>query len=389
MNGMAERGSGTVDDLLSELRQNRADAFPVTRSWRYFDHASFGPLPAVAVEAASRALSTMSGPGPGGTGARELMEAVRTEAATLLKSRPENIALLTSTSDAISLVAAGLDWRFGDEVVVGSQEFPSALAPWLPLRSHGVDVVAPSVGAGGIHVEDVERAMTGRTRVVCLSMVDFATGRVAPVAELADLCRRRGAWLVVDAVQAIGAMPVDASRLGADIVAAHGYKFLMGGFGVALVHCSDRAVAELRPHRLGWKNAYAAHSARWVAEEVPPPESSARRFEPSLLAPPTLAALHASLCMLNRWSDAAFQAVSETVRQLATELRHAGYRLECEKPAGPIVSTTHDHLSSEEICASLAGSGIVTSVRRGRLRLSPHFYNLAEDVDELIRHLPR
>ncbi len=389
MNGMAERRQVTVDDLLFELRQNRTHAFPVTRSWRYFDHASFGPLPAVAVEAASRALSAMSGPGTGGTGARELMEAVRAEAATLLKSRPENIALLTSTSDAISLVAAGLDWRFGDEVVVGSHEFPSALAPWLPLRSHGVDVVAPSVSAGGIHVEDVEQAMTGRTRVVCLSMVDFATGRVAPVAELADLCRRRGAWLVVDAVQAVGAMPVDVSRLGADIVAAHGYKFLMGGFGVALVHCSDRAVAELRPHRLGWKNAYAAHSVRWVAEEVPPPESSARRFEPSLLAPPTLAALHASLCLLNRWSDAAFQTVSETVHQLATELRHAGYRLECEKPAGPIVSTTHDRLSSEEVCASLASAGIVTSVRRGRLRLSPHFYNLAEDVDELIRHLPR
>jgi cysteine desulfurase/selenocysteine lyase len=388
MNEAARRSPATPDVLAFELRQNRADAFPVTRSWRYFDHASFGPLPAVAAEAASQVLAAMSDPSTGGTGARQLMEAVRTEAAALLRSRPENVALLTSTADAISLVAAGLDWRPGDQIVVSPHEFPSALAPWLPLRASGVDLVAPSSGSDSIRVADVEAAMTGRTRVVCLSMVDFATGRVAPVAELADLCRRRGSWLVVDAVQAMGAMPIDAPRLGADVVAAHGYKFLLGGFGVALAHCSDRAVAELRPHRLGWKNAYGA-GAGWASDEVPAPDASARRFEPSLLAPPALATLHASLRLLNRWSDAASLAINAIVRQLATELPRAGYRLACGEPSGPIVSATHARLSSEQVCGSLAAAGVIASVRRGWLRLSPHFYNLSEDVDELMRQLPR
>ena len=143
----------------------------------------------------------------------------------------------------MGLVASGLAWRPGDEVIVPDHEFEGCVAPFVNLRDVTLRL------AGQRQIPDL---VGERTRAVALSVVDRVTGALAPIEAIAAACREHDVWLALDAAQAMGVLDLDAPSLGADVVSAHGYKFLLSGFGLAPTYCSDRALAELRvPVRAG------------------------------------------------------------------------------------------------------------------------------------------
>jgi selenocysteine lyase/cysteine desulfurase len=362
-------------DLLDEAA--RSVHFPVTRAWTYLDHATFGPFPAAGVAAMAEVGRALSEDVLGRTiSTAPLLQSVRERAARLLSCSSEHMALLRSTGEGVGLVAAGLDWRAGDEVIGYERDFPGALAPWRHLADRGVVLrLVPARADHTFSCDDVRRLLSPRTRVVCLSLVQFGSGFRAPIHEIAELCHQRGLWLVVDAAQAVGSVQVDVAALGADIVAAHAYKFLLAGFGLAVCYCSSRAINELRVPQVGWRSA-----------------PGAARFEPTIPSLTNLAALDAALGLLLECGMAAVEArIAALTEMIADGLSARGWRVISPRGAGQtsaLVSAVHPSLDLEGVRHTLFEHHAVCTVREGFLRISPHVYNTPADVDRLLASLP-
>jgi selenocysteine lyase/cysteine desulfurase len=364
-----------ADDAIESLRRNE---FTVTRDWAYLDHATFGPPPASHVRAATEALERTSRDGSGGLNGTELLESVRAEAAELLHCSPRHVCLLKSTSEGLGLLAEGLGWSPHDEVVVHEFEFEGCLAPFLNLEVRGVRVRAVP------DLHDLERRLTERTRCVCLSAVDRVTGLRAPLEAIGDLCRARGIWLALDAAQAMGVLALDPSAIGADIVSAHGYKYLFSGFGLAPTYCSDRAISELRVPQAGWKNAGVERGTGGLSLEF---ADTAARFESTMSSLPGLAGMRESLRLLNSVDDIERRALAAAQR-ITDGLSARGYELCSPRPNSEIVSARHPNVAADEIVETLRTAGVAAAALEGRMRLSTHFYTTGADVDALFAALP-
>jgi cysteine desulfurase/selenocysteine lyase len=369
--------------------------FPVTRRHAYLDHATFGPPPAACVEAAGALLRQLSEltelpvPWPAE------LERGRADAARLFGCAPDDLAFAKSSAEAMSTVAMGLDWRAGDEVVAYEEQFPSGVLPWLGLAHLGVRVrLVRDRGRHRFDAGDVEELIGERTRVVCLELVNFANGFRVPVAEIAAACRRRGAWLLVDATQAAGALAIDVAGLGCHLLAAHGYKFLASGYGVAPWYVAPELRARLRVPEPGWKSRPHAsdHSSITGYDHVEYADT-ARRFEPSIPDVTAIAGMGASLALFLGLGAAAIEA---RVLDLAAKASHAleerGFRVVSSRREGErsaIISVERDGVEADELAEGLAAAGVVAAAREGRLRLSFHCYNDDSDLERLVAALAR
>jgi cysteine desulfurase/selenocysteine lyase len=378
-----------------ELDRLRREEFPVTQQGIYLDHATFGPPPSRHVRAASELIARMST-----DGLRDLfsvgeegVDQVRSTAAQLLRCRADSVFFARSTSQGVGLVAEGVEWRDGDEVVVYELDHPAGVLPWLNLARRGVRVrFLRDRGRYGFDGDDLRAVIGPRTKAVSLSLVNFGHGGRAPVEEAAELCRARDVWLVVDAVQALGALAVDAPALRADVVVAHGYKFLLSGFGIGLCYCSDRALSELEVRQVGWKSVRDPFSVDRILDFRLDLAAGAKRFEASFQPLPQVFGMGASLDL---FLEAGPEAIEERVLSLAGRLVDGllsrGYQVvgsQASAARSPIISVA---LPGEAQAARMRGAcarhQVACAVRESRLRLSPHFYNTEAELDRLLNDL--
>jgi cysteine desulfurase/selenocysteine lyase len=323
---------------------------------------------------------------------------VRDRVGAMIGCAPADVALLRSTGEGIGLVSLGLDWRPGDEVVLYDREFPSGVYPFLALADRGVRVrFVEDRGRCRFTADDVAAVMTSRTRVVCVSLVNCYHGFRAPVEDIGVLCRERGAWLLVDAVQGAGILPVDVGALGASLVSAHGYKSLCAGYGISYCYVAPELRDCLRVSAPGWKSIEdAPYIDRQLDYNLRYPDG-ARRFEPTVQNLAGMYGLGASIDLFQRTGPA---LIADWVAGLAGAVRAAvterGYTVASSERPGEtsgIVSvavpgTVLDG-DAARVGAALAERGISCAVRDGRLRVSCHVFNDREDVDRLADALPR
>ena len=268
-----------------DIESLRRSEFPLTESCAYLNHAGTGPLPRRHVAAASAFLAACCEGKPPTTLAQSEIQlsALRGRAGALMSAGAEDIAVLSHTTQALALVPLALDWQEGDEVITFEKDYPSIVFSLMRLRRLGVKLRFIPDRGGRFELEDLRALLTPRTRLISLSLVNFVTGFRAPIEEIGALCRERGIWLVVDAVQALGAIRVHARDLGADILAAHGYKHLLSGYGVALCYCSPRARQELDITIPAWPGTMAnADPSAMLDYEGAVFTGDARRFEPAV-----------------------------------------------------------------------------------------------------------
>src|SRR5215831_13116000 len=214
------------------------DEMPVTRRWAYFDHAAVAPIPSRSQQAIAEWAAEVTENGELGE-PRWLsrVEGIRRSFGALLNADPLDVAFVKNTSEGIGFVAEGYPWQPGDNVVTASEEYPSNIYPWMNLASRGVEVrFVPSRGPR-ILVDDVRERVDGRTRIVSLSFVEFSSGFRNDLDAVGSLCRERGVHFFVDAIQGLGALPLDVQRTPVDFLAADGHKWLLGpgGAGVFFV----------------------------------------------------------------------------------------------------------------------------------------------------------
>ncbi|HEX4146116.1 MAG TPA: aminotransferase class V-fold PLP-dependent enzyme [Pirellulales bacterium] len=370
------------DEKWAEFRRQ----MPVARRWAYFDHAAVAPLPAPARDALVRYAQQAADEGDTVWPAwNRRMEEVRTLGARLIAADADEVALVRNTTEGISLVAEGIAWQPGDNVVTLDNEFPSNLYPWMNLGSRGVETHRVATDGGRVDLDRLIAACDRRTRIVSLSWVGYASGWRTDLADLARRVHARGALLFVDAIQGLGAFPLDAHATEIDFLAADGHKWLLGPEGAGLLYVRKPHLERLRPLGVGWHSVVNAFDYGHVAMDLKP---AAARYEGGSANMAGFLALAESLELLIGLDiEAIGRRILEITDLACARLTAAGCTLssirEGEHRSGIVLFEVpgHDPLA---VVARLAREGVVLRCRGGKLRLSPHAYVDESDVDRLI-----
>jgi len=372
--------------------QRYRDEMPVTRRWAYFDHAAVAPISARAREALRRWGDDLADNGlVNERHWNERVEAVRGLAARLLGAEPLDVAFVKNTSEGIGIVAEGFPWQPGDNVVIAQEEYPANQYPWLNLRDRGVEVRAvASRSDGRLWIDDVAAAFDGRTRLLSLSWVEFASGFRNDLEALGQLCRERGAAFFVDAIQGLGVFPLDVGQAPIDFLAADGHKWLLGPEGAGVLYVRREWIERLRPVDIGWNSVVGANDFSTIDFRLKP---HAGRYESGTLNVAGITGLGGSLEMLLEIGIANIaQRVLALTDYLCEQIIQRGrprvYSSRRGNDRSGIVSLAYDDgtpLGAKK--KECRAKGIVINHRSGRLRVSPHFYNTFEELDRLIAEL--
>jgi cysteine desulfurase / selenocysteine lyase len=358
--------------------------FPVRNHLIYLNHAAVAPLPARVAGAMREHLDDVSNFGAlhWKKWYRQYDE-TREKAARFVGGDPERIAFLPSTSHALNLVAQGLEWRPGDNVVGDDLEFPANVYPWMHLAGRGVEYRKARSREGVLAAEDFLPLMDERTRVVAVSWVAFHSGFVFPLSGIAALCRERDALFVVDAIQGLGTMPIDVGALGIDVLAADAHKFLYGPESMAIFAFSERAKASITPPWRGWWNVPWMPSQLEYGTEL---YDSGRRFEAGSLPTDHVYGLAASIDLLTEIGmEEAARRIGTLTRMLRDGLASLGWTI--RTPPGSrsaILSASRPGEDSRNVVARLEERGVVASPREHAVRFAPHVGN---DESEIARVL--
>jgi selenocysteine lyase/cysteine desulfurase len=366
--------------------------FPVTRNVVYFNHAAVGPLSSRAYDAIeSHARDQREF---GALHWREWdaeYERARQSAARLIHARPDEIAILKNTSEGLSFVAEGLRWKSGDNVVTTDLEFPSNFVPWKNLARRGVELRVVESHDGAYAVDDVERLIDERTRIVAVSAVAFHNGFTADLDEIGASCARSGALFCVDAIQGLGALPMDVRRSNIAFLAADGHKWICGPEGAAIFFVASEHLDKLDVIENGWMNIERRGKFINCSTDLRP---DSRRFEAGSLNTNGIYGLRAALDLLQEIGiDSIAAEVKRIAGIMADKLEAIGYRVHTPRPIqSGIIGATPPEVETNTLLRlhrRLEENGIVCAPREGMLRFAPHFYNDEGEVDRVIEVLSR
>ena len=380
--------------------------FPVTRNCVYFNHAAVAPLARHSYEAMEELARDQRD--WGAVHWRDWLghyRRFRDDAARLIGASPREIAILKNTTEGISFVAEGLDWKPGENVVTTDMEFPTNFVPWKRLERRGVECRQVANRDGQFSVEDVEARIDSKTRVVALSSVSFHNGFRPDLEAIGALCASRGVLLSVDAIQSLGALAMDVRRYGISFLAADGHKWMLGPEGLAIFYVAEAARDRLTPLESGWMSISQGATSLGRTTELHP---DSRRFEGGAINTAGVCGLDASIAFLNSIGiDAIESEVLRIAALLATQLQDLGFTVRSPMPlrSGIVAVTPPPELdlvsvrrlvrpsSAEDrpdegaavrlLHAWLEHEGVICSAREGMLRFSPHFYNDDTEVERV------
>ncbi|WP_303903131.1 aminotransferase class V-fold PLP-dependent enzyme [Thiohalomonas denitrificans] len=363
--------------------------FPLKEGFIHLNHAAVSPWPRRTVEAL-KAFAEENGT-QGSLGYPRWLkteEQLREQLRRLIHAPAvEDIALVKNTSEALSFVAYGLDWRAGDSVVITDQEFPSNRVVWESLQDQGVSVRKARLDQHASPEEAIMAETDGSTRLVAVSSVQYASGLRMDLARIGRFCREREVLFCVDAIQSVGALPMDVQAIHADFLAADGHKWMLGPEGLGVFYCRSEIRPRLKLMQYGWHMLEAIGEfdrQEWKAAE------SARRFEcgsPNMLG---VHGLHASLSLLLEIGiPAVEESIHRRMNRLVTGLQAIPdieilSDLRSERRSG-ILTFRHRRLSDEVIHDVLSRQGVFCARRGGGIRLSPHFYTPLEAINQTLK----
>ncbi|MDK2778871.1 MAG: aminotransferase class V-fold PLP-dependent enzyme [Pseudomonadota bacterium] len=357
-----------------------AAEFPVNDECLYLNHAAVAPWP----ERARRAVSDFAAENTA-LGASHYPQWTATEASlkhnleALVDAEPGSVALVKNTSEALSFVAAGIDWQAGDVVVISDQEFPSNRIVWESLRQRGVRVVEVALPWDAPEAE-LLAAIAQKPKLVSVSAVQYASGLMLDLVTLGDACRQAGVLFCVDAIQAVGALPFSVRAIQADFAMADGHKWLLGPEGLGFFYVRPQIMEQLPPAEYGWH--MVADMGNYDRRDWQPADD-ARRYEcgsPNMLG---AAALNASTSLLLEvgMDRVATRLVTNVLylRELLDDKGAVFLNPLLDKRPSGILTFRFIDKDSAQLYRMLMNSGIICAHRGGGIRFSPHFHT-TEDV---------
>jgi cysteine desulfurase/selenocysteine lyase len=365
--------------------------FPITEESAYLNHASIAPYSVPVTRAMDDFIAERHQ--RGGLDFQkwaDRLEEVRELAAQLIAADPEEIAFTSNTSHGLNIVASGIDWRGGDNLIGAETEFPANVYPWLNLQRLGVEVRFAPVRDNRILVEDIANLVDERTRLVALSFVEFATGFRNDLRTIGQLCRERGIYFCVDGIQGLGALDLKATQSPIDFLATGGPKWLMGPIGAGFLYCRRALIEKLTPTRVGWWSVVDRDD--FFCYDSPLRED-ARRFEEGS---PNFLGIHGLGASLELLLEVGIPQIEERVLGLTdyliAGLQERGYHIPTPiaspQERSGIVCFNHPHHAIDDLEQRLSKAKVIISRRGQVIRVSPHFYNDETDIDRLLDALP-
>lgn len=385
----------TLESLLAS-ESTRLAEFPVARDSIFMAHAGVCILPRRVVTAMQEYLEMCCHSHQESGDVWRTLHETRTVAAKVIGAKASEISLLGPTSLGLSLVANGLPWKEGDEIVCYHDDYPANVYPWMDLQRRGVKLVFVKTEVpGAITLEAVEQALTPKTKLVALASCHFFTGRRIDVDGIGRMLRARGVLFCLDAIQTVGAFETKVDHV--DFLSADAHKWMLGPMAAGIFYVREELHEILRPSLLG---AWNVKSPNFVAQDDVQFERGGRRYEPGVLNAAGIIGMRAGLEMLLEYG---IENISAQLLQLKAHLVPKLEALGFE-----VLPPTHGELASSittatrekgtplpEVFDHLAKNHVVVSLRHNRagrahLRFSPHLYNTTAEIDrvvELIRTL--
>lgn len=356
----------------------------------YLNHASTGPLPASTVRAlhafdlARMQPWQISQERQFGTLARS-----RELVAALIGAHADEIALMVNTTYGINVAARTLPLAPGDVVVGSDREFPANIYPWMALeRARGVEFRrVPCAGRLADEAALLRALDEPRVRVLAVSWVSFETGLRLDLARLGAACRARGIWFVVDAIQGVGAAPLDVHACQIDLLACGAQKWLLSPWGTGFLYIRRDLIRQLEPSVVGWMSVKGADDFTRLCDYELSYLDDARRFEVITLPFQEFAGFNASLELFaGVGHHEVYRAVAERTAQIV-EWAQRRSDISLVTPADPSRRAGIVSLAPRdpvEASRALTRRGVIHSLREGALRLAPHFYTSAEELDRAL-----
>ncbi len=366
--------------------------FILDESIAYLNHAAVSPWPRRTAEAV-KTFATENAR----FGARHYSAWMETECE--LKSQlcrlihaasVDEIALLKNTSEALSIVAYGLAWMPGDNVVITDQEFPSNRIVWESLAKFGVETRAAGLSGDTPPEDAIISRLDSHTRVVSVSSVQYATGLRLDLEKIGAACRELDILFCVDAIQSLGAISLDVQACQADFVMADGHKWLMGPEGVALFYCRAGVMDRLDLQQYGWHMVEEQGNYDNPAWHL---AVTARRFECGSPNMTGIHALNASLSLIHETGMSTIEKrVTENSRYLIDYFSAHDADFHLLTPSGGprhagIVTFRPLHESTGALHERLQNENVICALRGGGIRFSPHYYTPREQLDRVLRLL--
>ncbi len=360
--------------------------FAVTENLTYLNHAAVGVLPKRTREAVDAFVAGHAERGVMGVWPIEAqMPAFRERIGRFIGASGSEIAVLRNTGDGANAIALGIDWRDGDEILLGDNEFPSNAIPWLALRARGVNVRLLPTANERITPDRLRREMTPHTRLVSVSWVSFADGYRHDLGALAEIAHAGDALFCVDAIQGLGAFPLDVRELGIDALYGSGAKWMLALQGVGFLYIRSSLLERLQLGVPGWRSM----ADMWDFFNYDQPYiNDASRFEggtPNFLG---ALSLERSIDAIEEAGTARIGAhVVALTDRLCEGLRGLGATIHSLRGPGissGIVTFSIPGRDSVELGKTIQREGIITTWRASGIRVAPHGYNDESDIDRLL-----
>jgi cysteine desulfurase/selenocysteine lyase len=358
----------------------------------YLNVAANAPMPKVAVRATLAAIEWKKFPNLMPDSAYfGLANRIRESIGKLINARPEEIAVTSGASTGVMAVAHGLEWKPGDEVITGTNEFPLQYTAWKPMEQREglkVKIVAPS--GRFVTADDYIAALTPKTRLVSVSLTRFDDGSLLDAAKLGAACHAQGTLLLLDASQCCGAVPIDVAKLGADFIVSAGYKWLLGPYGTGFFWTSTATAAKMRPGPYYWTAAKGADEFGALGLSNPEMLQGSRRWDAAETGNYfNLAALAESVDLVLRIKPETVLAHNRALiefmfARLPKDRCVLASPAEAEKrgPYGCFAARMPE--KTLEMYEKLRVEQVFVSLREGNIRVSPHLFNSERDIDKLI-----
>ncbi|HEX9690424.1 MAG TPA: aminotransferase class V-fold PLP-dependent enzyme [Thermoanaerobaculia bacterium] len=368
--------------------ENLDREFPVRRNLVYWNHAAVAPLPRRVADAITAHIENVRDRGAADW--RDwyaAIEETRGKAARLIGARASEIAFLPSTSWALNFVATAFPWQSGDNVVGDDMEFPANVYPWMLLERRGVEYRLAQNRDGRVGVDEIAAVVDARTRVVAVSWVAFHNGWVYPIEEIGAFCREKGILFVVDAIQGLGALPLDVGDANVDVLAADSHKWLLGAEACAVFYAAENARERVPAAFGGWWNVRheTSHAGGYLDYRLDF-HLGGQRYEPGSLPTAQVKGLAAALDLLEEMDIGEISRRIVTLgRALADGLAGRGWKIATPEPFGSgILAAVPPNGDARKAAKELEARGIITSPREGAVRFSPHAYNEVGEVERIL-----
>ncbi len=355
--------------------------FPITKDYIYLDHAGVAPVSTSVCGAAHDFMVESSEHGIARyeqwTGR---IDEVRGRSAEITGAKDTEIAFIKNTSHGISIVASGLEWKEGDNVIVYERDFPSNIYPWLNLKSLGVELRYFKATNNRIDIKVIAGLMDSRTRVVSVTSVQSNNGFMIDLGRLGALCKRNDTLLFVDAIQSLGAVPMDVGEMGIDFMAADAHKWLLGPEGIGIFYCREELAPRIEPCLIGWKSVVGEDDFETIDLTL---KDNTLRFEEGS---PNIAGIYALGAALDLLLEVGVREIKTRIDGLVdviiSEVQKRGLTLISPRDANERggIAVFRGGFDPADIRTQLQKRNIIVNTRGGALRLSPHFYNTEDEI---------